>query len=54
MYEETSPSLVARPLAGLPAALAEGLALPAADPLPRATAAFAQLAREILRRPRTA
>jgi DNA-binding transcriptional LysR family regulator len=49
--EHRDRSLVARPLSGLPARRSVGLALPAADPLPRATAAFAELARATLRRP---
>jgi DNA-binding transcriptional LysR family regulator len=48
--EDRARSLVARPLAGLPVRRSVGLALPAADPLPRATAAFAELARATLRR----
>jgi DNA-binding transcriptional LysR family regulator len=46
--EVAAGSLVARPLRGLPAERAVGLATPALDPLPRATAAFQELARLIL------
>ena len=42
--ETAEGALIARPLRGLPAARAVGLVTPALDPLPRATAAFAELA----------
>jgi DNA-binding transcriptional LysR family regulator len=43
--ETAEGSLIARPLGGLPARRAVGLVTPLVDPLPRATAAFVELAR---------
>jgi DNA-binding transcriptional LysR family regulator len=43
--EHAAGTLVARPLGGLPARRSVGLALPVSEPLPRATAAFAELTR---------
>ncbi len=54
--EAAAGSLLARPLRGLPAGRAVGLVTPAVDPLPRATAAFVELARRhrfTNRKPRT-
>jgi DNA-binding transcriptional LysR family regulator len=48
--ELAARTLAARPLRGLPAGRDVGLVLPALDPLPRATAAFANLAGTLLRR----
>ncbi len=46
--EARDRTLIVRPLRGLPARRSAGLALPQAAPLPRATAAFADLARALL------
>jgi DNA-binding transcriptional LysR family regulator len=43
--ESAAGTLLARPLRGLPSSRAVGLVTPAVDPLPRATAAFVDLAR---------
>jgi DNA-binding transcriptional LysR family regulator len=48
--EQAARTLAARPLRGLPAGRDVGLVLPAQDPLPRATAAFADLVAGLLRR----
>jgi DNA-binding transcriptional LysR family regulator len=48
--EVAAHTLIARPLRGLPPGRDVGLVLPAIDPLPRATAAFAELAGRMLRR----
>jgi DNA-binding transcriptional LysR family regulator len=50
--EHAAHTLVARPLTGLPARRAVGLAVPVTTPLPRATAAFVDLARRTLGRRR--
>jgi DNA-binding transcriptional LysR family regulator len=47
--EKADGSLAVRPLSGLPSTRAVGLATPALDPLPRATAAFVELARAQLK-----
>jgi DNA-binding transcriptional LysR family regulator len=48
--ELAARTLAARPLRGLPAGRDVGLVLPALDPLPRATAAFADLTATMLRK----
>jgi DNA-binding transcriptional LysR family regulator len=50
--ETAARTLVARPIADLPAGRSVGLCTPASTPLPRATAAFVELARKIARRGR--